>query len=204
MYGYPDQVPRGVTPVGLLSDEQLRLCGYDPVTIRRMEEELAEMGLGLGLEGIFGTLWKGVKGAAKGVAKGVTTVAKVAKPLAPVISTFVPGGRLIEAGITTLAPDKKPRAQVPVEPSRHVPMPVPSGVKPKSFLERLREAVTQHAPSVLPQIVEQIAPTPPPAPAPAAPIVITAPGPAPTAAAGVPGWILPVALGVGALALLRR
>lgn len=106
MYGYPDQVPRGVTPTGLLTDAQLRLCGYDPVMIRRMEDELAEMGLGLGLEGIFGDIWKGVKGVAKGVAKVGKTAVKVG---APIVSTFIPGGRVVEEAVKLLPSGRKPQ-----------------------------------------------------------------------------------------------
>ena len=53
------EVPPGTLPTNLLSDNDLRNCNLDPVHIRQLENELAEMGMGLGIS--IGGIWRGVK-----------------------------------------------------------------------------------------------------------------------------------------------
>lgn len=94
---FPRQdVPPGVVPVEMLSPKDLIALGLDPVEVYRMQDELADMGLGLGisLKGLVRGVGRGIKGAAKGVFKGAKFVAKTAVKAAPIVLPVAAGGFL--------------------------------------------------------------------------------------------------------------
>lgn len=125
-------LPPGVIPLDQFTARDIRNMGYDPVQVYRMQEELAEMGLGLGFSigGLIKGIGKGVVGAAKGVAKGVSTVAtkvvapaaKLALKAAPILLPVAGGAFLISkygpalvskaASLLKKAPDQLTEADV--------------------------------------------------------------------------------------------
>jgi hypothetical protein len=158
----------------MCSDQDLRNCGFDPAEVRQLENELAEMGLGLGISigGIFGGIGKAIGKVGSRAFKIGKGIVKTAVPIA---ASFVPGG----SQVLSLLPGgggPPPPGYTYGPPTRTDPYGalVPTGGYP--------------APIGYPMPTSY--PTPPPAPS-------------MFGAAGMPPWLLPALLGFGALMVLK-
>ena len=174
------EIPPGTIPSCMCSDQDLRDCGFDPVEVRQLENELAEMGLGLGLSGIFGGIGRAFGKIGTGIFKVGKKIVKTAAPIA----AMVPGPWMIPgAAITAISatgggggPPPPPGYTYGVNggPFRPVRPLVPTGGYP--------------APIGYPMPTSY--PSPPPAPA-------------LFGMAGMPPWLLPALLGLGVVMVLK-
>ena len=201
------EIPRGTIPSHMVSNGELRSIGLDPVQIRRLEDGLAGVGLGLGLtpgqiprpqaqrvamyEQRFGAFDSG---------KNAYWSLRRERPV-----SLAEGARFdvgMRAGqLAPVAPRRvTPRLPSTAPPLRHR-MPQ-NGAPPPTTEERIRGIVGRILP-VVPQVIDAITGRP-------APVAAVAPAaaPAPFARAGMfagmPPWLMPALLGLGALVIVPR
>lgn len=196
-------------PINMVTDRQLTGLGLDPTEVRRLEEELAQMGLGLGISvgGVFRGIKRGVKGVAKGVVKGARFAGKQAIKVAPYAigagAAGIAGKALVPVALRAVKrivrkPAVAPRAPAvaarealmkmkPTVAEARRPPSIPeaeaqiAAEKPPSILERLKEAVLP----LVPQVAERITAPPVQIPEPALPPSV-APAVTPPAPPGAP------------------
>ncbi len=178
MYGHPDAyaIPPRVLPSTYVTDQDLRSLGLDAVAVRAAEDELAAMGLGLGIK-----IGKALGRVGKVVLR---TLPVAAGAVAPVAAGVIGAKELVPriARLTRLVPRRAPSVPASSVRGPSVLRPVfeaarrpgavvtpPSAIvekvapKPKEVLKRIVEA----AAPIVPQVV---APEPPPAPPPPQPV----------------------------------
>jgi hypothetical protein len=195
LYGYPlglgAEGADGLTPTESVSDQELRRCGMDPAAVRGLEREFASMGMGLGLGGIFGDIWGGIKKVGGAVAKVVPGVIKYIPGVGPIASD------VIKFGAGLIAPKK---VSPPLISTQAAATMVPSVLKmlarakAKAGEQQTADSLTEKA-GRIERAIEQAAPP--------TPIIIQGPAGPSVQSAGMPGWLPIALLAVAGFALMK-
>lgn len=174
------EIPPGTVPSCMCSDQDLRNCGFDPAEVRQLENELSEMGLGLGIS--IGGIFRGIGKVGKGIFKVGKTVVRTAVPVA---ASFIPGGTQILGLLPGGGGGPPPPPGYSYGSGRGFG---PFGRPSLAPARPLVPAAGYPAPIGYPMPTSY--PSPPP-------------GPAPFGMAGMPQWLLPAVLGLGVLMVLK-